>query len=274
MDSTHLSRRQLLQWAGSGTLALGTLGWFSSTANADPAQLASRIEKADTKHPLIPAIEKAYTSLEKLQAVKDYTALFTKEEKIGRSLAKSQMELKLRENPFSVYLKFRSPSAGREVMFVEGRNKNMLQAHDVGLRGLAGTISLDPTGAMAMEGNRHPATMIGMRKMVETAIENWLDEMPLKGVQVNVFENSRLGDVACTLVESSYQQSQQGIHFQMTRLYIEHETGFPVKVQQYEFAARNSGAPVLVEDYTYAQIKANVGLTDADFDTKNKAYNF
>jgi hypothetical protein len=32
--------------------------------------------------------------------------------------------------------------------------------------------------------------------------------------------------------------------------------------------------PELLESYTYVNIKINQGFTDADFDDKNKAYNF
>ncbi len=34
------------------------------------------------------------------------------------------------------------------------------------------------------------------------------------------------------------------------------------------------GQPQLLEEYTYLNVKLNVGLTDADFDDKNPEYNF
>lgn len=38
---------------------------------------------------------------------------------------------------------------------------------------------------------------------------------------------------------------------------------------------RNSRAkPVLEEEYTYMDVKLNVGLTDEDFDPDNKTYQF
>ncbi|MCA8994595.1 MAG: DUF1571 domain-containing protein [Planctomycetaceae bacterium] len=272
--SSKSSRRRFLKLFGTGALLFGTGAVLSRTLSADPAKIAARIEKAEGTHPLMPAIEKAYASLQKLDEVKDYTATFTKQEKIGRSLVKAQMELKLREEPFSVYLKFVSPSAGREVLFVEGQNKNMLYAHDVGFRGLAGTLSLDPEGSMAMDGNRHPATMIGMRKMVTEAAEQWLNEMKYSEAKVNVFANSQIGKTACTVIESSYAKQLAGVKFQMTRLYIDNENGLPIRIQQYDFPGRRDREATLAEDYLYTNLRTNIGLNDADFDVKNRSYNF
>ncbi len=274
MLSTNHSRRRFLQFAGVSSLLAGTATLLSRTLLADPTQLALRIEQAAETHPLMPAIQKAFESLKSLDDVKDYTAIFHKEEKIGRNLAKARLEIKLREDPYSVYVKFQSPSAGREALYVEGNNNNLLYAHDVGLRGLAGTVSLDPKGSMAMEGNRHPLTLMGMRKMAEIAVQQWLDETKLQGVTVNVFPNARIGDVVCTLIESSYAKPQPGIRFQMTRLYIESEHGYPIRTQQYEFTGRRDNQPALVEDYMYTNIQANVGLQPIDFDTKNRKYGF
>ena len=45
-------------------------------------------------------------------------------------------------------------------------------------------------------------------------------------------------------------------------------TGLPVKIQVYDWQDQ------LVEDYEYRDLEINPGLTDADFDRNNSAYNF
>ena len=91
------------------------------------------------------------------ETVSDYVCTFSKRERIeGRLRSKHVMLMKVRTHPRSIYLKFRQPSPGREAIYVEGRNDGKLLAHEVGLKRLiAGTLSLDPTGSMAMEDNRH-----------------------------------------------------------------------------------------------------------------------
>lgn len=267
---TITSRRRFLEGLTAGAMLAGA----AAMLRAEPTQLAARIERAESRHPLMPAIQKAFESLQKLEGVQDYTAEFSKEEKIGRALVQSRMELKLRENPYSVYLKFLQPNAGREVLYVEGRHQNQLLAHDVGIRGLAGTLTLDPTGKMAMDGNRHPCTMIGMRKLAEGVIEQWLNETTLSGAVVNTFPNTRSGNVSTTMVEVSYAQPKPGVKYQMTRLYLENERGFPIRLQNFEFPEKKERQPGLVEDYQYHNIKINVGLQDADFDQRNPKYRF
>ena len=79
------------------------------------------------------------------------------------------MSMKARTRPRSVYLKFRQPAAGREAIYVEGRNDGKVLAHDVGLgRLIAGTLHLDPDGSRAMEDCRHPITEAGIGPLLET----------------------------------------------------------------------------------------------------------
>ncbi|MCA9079886.1 MAG: DUF1571 domain-containing protein [Planctomycetaceae bacterium] len=272
---THplLTRRQLLRNCASGIAAT-----FAMTSGgmlwADPTEIASRIEEASESHPLTPMLQKAYQSIEALKEITGYTALFTKQEKIGRSFVKSRMELKLREEPFSVYLKFLEPSAGREVIYVDGQNNNLLQAHETGFRALLGTVSLDPKGSMAMDGNRHPVTLIGMRNLATGVIEQWLSELKLTGVTVNTFPNTRMENTTCEMIETSYARPQQGVQFQMTRLYIDSETGFPIRLQQYEFPGRRERQASLAEDYQYSKIDTKATLQDIDFSVKNPKYAF
>jgi hypothetical protein len=47
-----------------------------------------------------------------------------------------------------------------------------------------------------------------------------------------------------------------------------------VRLQNYDFPSRRGGKPELVEDYFYTNFRANTGLTDLDFDTRNPAYAF
>jgi hypothetical protein len=59
-----------------------------------------------------------------LRNVADYTALFTKTERINGRLRKQVMEMKLREDPFSIYLLYESKKErGRQAVYVDGSTK-------------------------------------------------------------------------------------------------------------------------------------------------------
>lgn len=272
-DDSLTRRKFLLNSLGVG-VSLGAGALIGSKLFADPARIAAKIENAPEAHPLIPALQLGTAALKAMENVDDYTATFTKRELIGRKLIDSQMEMKFRQSPMSVYLKFLKPVAGREALYVKGQNDDKMKAHDVGFAGLAGTLSLDVDGSFALAESRYPITMIGMQIMATKVLEQWLAETEMTGITVNYYPNARIGKVSCKAIESSHRTGDSGAKFAMTRLYVETESGLPIRVQQYDFAKNPAKQPDLVEDYMYSNIKTNVGLKDADFSVDNPAYRF
>ena len=268
------NRRKFLSNSAVALAALGAGATINSRLFADRTQLAARIEEAPSSHPLIPALKLASESLAALDGVKDYKATFIKREMIGRRVLNSRMELKLRESPFSVYLKFIQPHAGREVIFVDGQNDNHMLVHETGFASLVGTLSLEIDGSYALEENRYPVTMIGLRQMVVQLMEGWLAETEMDGITVNYYPNAQIGQQACKAIEATHQRQRPGVKFQMFRLYVDGEHKWPVRLQGYEFPGPRDSSPVLAEDYLYTDLAMNVGLTDVDFSTKNPKYNY
>lgn len=269
-----LSRRTFLTNSVAAGAVLGTGLLAGRNLFADKTQLAARIAETEESHPLGPALKLATQSLQALDLVEDYRATFIKSELVGRSMVHTRMELKVREKPFSVYLKFIKPHSGREVVFVQGQNNDYLQVHDVGFASLVGTLSLDPTGNMAMEDNRYPVTNIGMRTLLNKLVETWLAEKQMEGMTVNLFPNAHIGELACQMVEVAHQKHHPGARFQMTRLYLDSEHHWPIRLQAYNFPGKREKEAPLAEDYMYADVKVNNGFADIDFSTKNPKYRF
>ncbi len=268
------SRRQFLGRT-TGCLASGLLLHLLGNRAHAEVKLAARVtEETGAAHPLAPAFKPALKGLETLAGIKDYEALFVRKELVAGVLVSSQIALKLRHDPFSVYLKFIEPSAGREVIFVEGKNDGKLLVHETGIAALAGTLSLDPKGSMAMNGNRYPVTMIGLRTMTETVIEKWLAVKDEKDIKVNVYPNATIGDLSCRVVETNLAKPAGDLPQQTVRLYLEKATGIPVRVQSLGFPAKTGDKQETIEDYFYSKLKTNVGLSDKDFDVENPAYGF
>jgi len=228
-----------------------------------------------SEHPLMPAIRIAQDSLTKLQAIDDYETTLLKRERVNGRLVEHTLHMKLREKPFSVYLKFGEPCAGREILFVDGQNGGKMLAHEgSGLRALVGTISLDPQGAEVMNENRYPITMIGMRKMLETVTEQWKQESIYGEIDVKFYPHAKLHGHSCKVIESSHPRPRRQFKFHKTRLYIDDETGLPIRVEQYGFPITAGSKPPLDELYEYGNLRTNAGLTDLDFDRRNPDYSF
>ncbi|MEZ6065336.1 MAG: DUF1571 domain-containing protein [Planctomycetaceae bacterium] len=171
-------------------------------------------------------------------------------------------------------MKFVEPHAGREVIYRPDHYNGQLQVHDTGLASLVGTVSIDPEGKLALEESRHPITRMGLKRMLEMLIDQWLKEAKVADTTVNFYPNAKIGDLACKVIEVSHGGKHPDVVYQMTRLYIDASTNLPVRVQNYDFPSRKGDSPVLVEDYFYMGMRTNVGYTDTEFDTRNPKYNY
>lgn len=220
------------------------------------------------------AIKLAKEVQENLKKIKDYEATFTKKEVVGRKLIQSEMYVKFREQPFSVYIKYLNPHAGREVIYVAGRNKDKLLAHGEGITSIVGTIKLKPDSKDALEENRYPITMFGMSNLVATLTLQWQEDEKHDDCVVKFFPNAKLDKVDCKVVETSYPKQVAHAKFHMSRMYIAKDTGLPVRVEQFGFPATAGGEAPIIEEYTYSNVKTNLGFGDLDFDTSNKAYGY
>lgn len=259
----------------------GRLGADDSEKPTTKSAIAKKVDdstrtdgvKISSKHPLAPAVAAANSSRESLAKIKDYSATFTKREHIKGQLLKSVMELKVRQEPFSVYLKYMEPHAGREVLYVDGLNKGNFLVHEEGIKALAGTLSLSPTGNEALKENRHPVTEIGLHRMLDLLLNQW--ELEAKYGEISVKQSDeKVGEIDCKVFEATHPQQRAHFKFHKTKLFIDKLTNFPVRVEQYSFPSKSGDTAPIVEEYIYTNIQTNLGLSESDFDRKNKSYRF
>ena len=241
--------------------------------------------RAADEHPLAPAIEVAKAALQYFREnVRDYTAVFIKQERVGEQLAESQQcFLKIRQAaerdgqavPFSVYLRFQEPDsvAGREVIYVAGHNQGRLTAHEGGLLGLA-TVHLAPTSKLAMRGNRYPITEIGIETMIRRMIEKGERDARLQDCQVTINRDLTVGGHPATQIEIKHPEPSAALDFHIARILIDDALNVPIAYESYAWPRAPGADPELLERYQYANLQLNVGLTDRDFDTSNAEYAF
>lgn len=251
------------------------LMWALAAAFSPSARAEDDKPSIDASHPLYKPLELAYKSREALKDIKDYEAVFIKKEANDRDrrLKETTMKIKFREEPFSVYLLFQNPNAGREVIYVQGKNKNQLMGRETtGISSIAGWVAFDPKSSKAMENNKYPITMIGMKNMLDRIITQWEKEGKFGECTVQYYPNAKLGDIECPMIESVHPQQRDEFKFHKTRLYIEKKSQLPIRVEQFAFPGKRDKEGPLVEEYTYSQIKTNLGLKDKDFDHTNPNY--
>jgi len=244
------------------------------TKPADPRSLPFPAA-APGEHPLAPMIRWAKSLREDLSRIQDYTATLIKRERVGqRLLGPEHMALKFRQKPFSVYLRFLAPPEvrGREVIYVEGRNDGKFMVHLTGVQQMLGTVSLAPTNFLALTDNRHPITETGILNLVNRLIEVGEQDMRHGDCKVQVYRVPVQGrDAIC--IEVDHPQRQPHFLYHRARIFVDEARTLPVRFEAYDWPDA-TGQPPLLEEYTYLDLKLNVGLTDRDFDPANPAYSF
>ncbi len=244
-------------------------------------------------HPLDPLLVFAKNALRNhVENHQDYTAVLIKRERVdGKLLPESKMALKLKygkrsdaesTRPVSVYLKTIEPKsqAGREVIWVQGRNDNKITAREAGLLGII-PLELRPDSRLAMMGNRYPITDIGIEKLLCKLIEKGERDRKLGFTTIRTTENATLGDRQCRLMEVIHESPTTSIdgqtiefEFFLAQIFIDEERSLPLRYASYGWPKMPGGPPELFEEYTYQDLVLNVGLQAADFDPKNPAYGF
>ena len=230
-------------------------------------------------HPLQPALELAQKGLSELRGkIKDYSCTVVKRERIDGKLGEHEyMFAKVRHEPFSVYLYFLAPDTvkGQEVIWVEGQNDGNMLAHaGSGVRAMVGTVSLKPNGALAMQGNRYAVTEIGVENLARRLVEVAEHDKQFGECEVNFYKDAKVNGRVCTCVQVVHPVPRRNFRFHLARVFIDDEYLIPIRYEAYDWPHEQGGQPVLMEEYTYMNVKPNNGFTDADFDPKNAAYKF
>jgi hypothetical protein len=178
--------------------------------------------------------------------------------------------------PFAVYMKFLKPSemAGRECIWIEGANEGKLWAHETpGLKNIF-TARLDPTGWMAMQGNRYPITEAGVETLTARLVEKGERDRHRGECEVKFFKGAKINGRMCTLLQVTHPVKRPYFDFYQAEIFVDDEMQIPVRYAAFLWPETPGGERVLEEEYTYFNVKTNVGLTDADFDWRNQAYQF
>lgn len=238
----------------------------AAKAPADPAAAA--------------AIERAMAivgeSAARYGSIKDYTCVLHLRERSGGQLQPARiMEMKARRDPFSVYLKFRAPHRGREVLFVEGEHGNKLLARDPGIAGMVlGTLELDPEGMLGQDGGRHPVTHAGIGPMLETISGRWQAELDPSESRMTIATGVDLEGKPCTLLEAVHTEHRSYFLFAKVRVYIDEGSGLPIRFEAYDWPETPGAEPPLGEEYHFRDLKVDVGLDASAFRRANPDYCF
>jgi hypothetical protein len=91
---------------------------------------------------------------------------------------------------------------------------------------------------------------------------------------LRIVRNAKVDGRPCIFLELVHPVPRRQFEFHVLRLFVDEEAKIPIRCERYDWPEQAGGAPELVEEYTYLDVKLNNGFTDADFDPRNPSYAF
>ena len=240
-----------------------------------PEQLAERMLKQK-----VELIEKG---VEFLKGMPDYTALFAKRELVdGVMLDEQTISIKVRHQPFSVYMKWNDYDVGREVLYVDGINNGNMLVHAGGWKARLPALLMSPDSTLALKESRHPVTKAGLLALANTILEYNREDLKTKNYSSCVqLEDQMFGDRPCVNFLLEYRDRTCSREYRKSSTLIDKEWGVPVYIKNFGWPSDESTASgeeldeaTLIEQYSYSDVKFRSSLASLDFEDTNADYRF
>lgn len=240
-------------------------------AAADVAKSVVDLTQKPGEHPLAPVVRVLKSTGDLIDRdIHDYSCTLVKQERVDGELGEKQfIMLKVMHQPFSVYMSFIKPYAGREVAYVDGQNSGKLIVLEAGMKHMLGKMSLDPNGSLAMSGQKHPITDVGFRNLCTKLGKMWEGEMKFAECNVTSNPDTHIANRSTTMIQVVHPVPRQDFRFHAARLFLDNELKIPVHFDAYMWPEQEGGEPLLDESYTYTNLKLNNGYTAREFDAAN-----
>jgi hypothetical protein len=213
----------------------------------------------------------------RLKQVPGYTARFRKQERLrGRLQPEQTLVLKLRHEPFSIYMKFLAPKEGKELIYVAGFNDDCLIGHNGDwTRRLIPRLKVRPTDPIALLESRHPVTEAGLANLTAKLIG--YRRLDLADPDAETILDWQLDGDGRRRPRSVHRHPHYKPErpFALTEILYDPDTFIPRQFTGYDWPEPGRDGPLeLGERYAYDDVDFDVVLTDADFDPANPSYAF
>jgi hypothetical protein len=243
--------------------------------NLTPEQLSERT--------LIKKVELLEKGIAFLTTTPDYTAQFTKRELVnGVMLDEQTMSIKVRHQPFSIYMKWNDYDVGREVLYVDGVNDGKMLVHAGGWKARLPALLMAPDSSLAMQEARYPVTRAGLLGLANTIVGFNRDDLKAKNYSLcQQLEDQAVGERMCHTFLLVYRDQKGSPEYRKSITLIDKEWGVPLFIKNFGWPNENvTVAPeeldeaTLIEHYVYGEVKFRSSLAALDFEDTNADYRF
>ena len=229
-------------------------------ADIEPIKSAEVIKVAEDIHSHIAS------------TVSDYTGLLVKRENAaGKDTGYQYIEFKYRENPRAVYLKFLKPASlqNREVLYNGGED---LVVKRGGRKNASMTLYISIESPLATEGNRYTIRDMGLKVLSERLLSVIKTEVVIPDTEIVVYDNAKVDGRIVKFYRMIHNKKTSTEQCYIAEIAIDKELNIPIYYKALGYGKDDE--PVVLEEYSFRNIKLNVGLTNEDFNEQNKKYGF
>jgi hypothetical protein len=218
--------------------------------------------------------------VEMFKDVEGYSFTMSRQERVGGDLLDPQvMNVKLRHEPFSIYMKWVVGDPGRQVLYVEGANENKLMVQPGGIKGrLTGTLSFALDDPMVTAESRHPLNQAGLLNLARKVLEGQKRELAKSGNgwRCELYDDQHFGERPCYLFVIEYKSKEHSELYRKSMMYIDKELSLPTCIRNFTWGTDVDPAKIdeetLVEAYGYTDIQTSIQLAEEDFSKSNRSY--
>ena len=109
-----------------------------------------------------------------------------------------------------------------------------------------------------------------VRKLVDVGTA----DMQYGECEVQIFNDVKVDGRLCKCVQVVHPRRRSVFLFHIVRIFITKDVPIPVRYEAYDWPIGNSQEPPLIEEYTFQDIRLNVGFSDAEFQRNYQEYKF
>lgn len=186
--------------------------------------------------------------------VKAYSLIFQKQERIGGKLEKKELlEVKFREKPFSVYMRWlEGARLAARVIYVKGENDDKMLVKPTGIGSFL-IVSRDPEGPDARKSGRYTLKQFGLKKGLQRSLYGFEEDQKAGKLDVKYLGREKVkeaGGRTCWVLKRIYNKpDEDGVAWQT--LYIDTEDWLMVGTILKDDKGR------LLAEYWFRDIKIN-----------------
>jgi hypothetical protein len=129
-------------------------------------------------------------------------------------------------------------------------------------------VSLGPDGTSARDETLVPVTEIGFNRLLKQMIDVLERHRQADPEGVNTtaqrVSGAKINNRPCTVIRILHPKPMRGLEFHSANVFVDNELHAPVRVDYSDWPKPGRPAPLIAE-YTYTDLKLNVGLNDGAF---------